>query len=234
MINLKVGKHNVKLPECWSEITLKEYSKIYSSIKTNQFIEPTEEDAPLTKEEQTTLDNQRLLHNVKLNRKVFSEFSGISEEVLNNTNSKQVEKVLELMNKFLNQSVDSISKNEVNNKFKLKGKTYYYPQMYMQNSTFGDFIETAQLDILAEQQKTSRFDHIAEQMAILCREKDEVYNEELVKKKKRLFGELSMETVWGFVFFLTKQINTYTPHIRMYSKAVQETAIDTQPKIGKL
>jgi hypothetical protein len=234
MINLKVGKQDVKLPEKWSEISLKEYAKIYSTIVANKFVEPTEDNAPQTEQEITTLDNQRLLHNVKLNRKVFSEFSGIEESVLNKTDSKQVEKVLEYMNNLLNQSANVIGDGVLNNNFKLKGKTYYYPQMYMQNSSFGDFIETAQLDILAEQQKTSKFDHIAEQMAILCREQNEEYNEDLVKKKTRLFADLNMETVWEFVFFLTKQINTYKKHIQMYSKVATETAIDTQQKIGKL
>ena len=230
MINLTVGKHNVKLPEKWSEITLKEYAKIYETIRQNKFIEPTEEQ---TEDEIIQTNQNRALHNVKLNRKVFSEFSGISEEILNNTNSKQVEAVLELMNKFLNNDV-AVNKDGHIGSFKLKGKTYYMPQINMVGNTFGDFIETAQLDILSEQQKTSKFSHIAEQMAILCRERDEQYDENLVKKKTKLFADLDMGVVWNFIFFLTKQINIYKPHIQMYSKAVTETQTDTQPKIGKL
>ena len=233
MINITVGKQNVKLPEKWSEITLKEYAKIYETITRNKFVEPSD-DVTLTKEEITNIDNERLLHNVKLNRKVFSEFSGISEEVLNNTKAEQVQKVLELMNKLLNADVERKGNKELDRSFKLKGKTYYLPKINMETSTFGDFIESAQLDILAEQQKTSKFSHVAEQMAILCREQNEVYDEELVKKKTRLFNDLDMGVVWNFIFFLTKQINTYKPHIQMYLNKVTETKIDTQPKIGKL
>ena len=104
----------------------------------------------------------------------------------------------------------------------------------MTESTFGDFIETAQLDMLTEKNKAGKFGVIAEQMAILCREVGEVYNEQKVLKKSKLFKGLTMDVVWNFVFFLTKQTNIYKKNSRTYLKAESETKIDTQQKIGKL
>tara|TARA_R110000765_G_scaffold64598_1_gene125536 strand:- start:331 stop:1035 length:705 start_codon:yes stop_codon:yes gene_type:complete len=233
MINLVVGEIECKIPSQWNEITLKEYSKIYSIIKNNEFIEPNE-DQQLTKDfDLNELNASRNLHNIKVNRKVFSEFTGIDEATINLVDGNEMSETLTLMTNFLNQDVEEMAVEDgVKNSFKYKDKQYFFPIAEMKNSTFGDFIEAAQLDMLAEKHESGKFGVIAEQMAILCREQNEVYDEQLVMKKTKMFENLTMEKVWGFIFFLNKQISTYKKNIQTFSNPEIEMITDTQQTIG--
>lgn len=233
MINLVVGEIECKIPSQWNEITLKEYSKIYSIIKNNEFIEPNE-DQQLTKDfDLKELNASRNLHNIKVNRKVFSEFTGIDEATINLVDGNEMSETLTLMTNFLNQDVEEMAVEDgVKNSFKYKDKQYFFPIAEMKNSTFGDFIEAAQLDMLAEKHESGKFGVIAEQMAILCREQNEVYDEQLVMKKTKMFENLTMEKVWGFIFFLNKQISTYKKNIQTFSNPEIEMITDTQQTIG--
>tara|TARA_R110000803_G_scaffold1191_4_gene3862 strand:- start:278 stop:982 length:705 start_codon:yes stop_codon:yes gene_type:complete len=233
MINLVVGEIECKIPSQWNEITLKEYSKIYSIIKNNEFIEPNE-DQQLTKDfDLKELNASRNLHNIKVNRKVFSEFTGIDEATINLVDGNEMSETLTLMTNFLNQDVEEMAVEDgVKNSFKYKDKQYFFPIAEMKNSTFGDFIEAAQLDMLAEKHESGKFGVIAEQMAILCREQNELYDEQLVMKKTKMFENLTMEKVWGFIFFLNKQISTYKKNIQTFSNPEIEMITDTQQTIG--
>tara|TARA_R110000782_G_scaffold62223_2_gene127991 strand:+ start:963 stop:1667 length:705 start_codon:yes stop_codon:yes gene_type:complete len=233
MINLVVGEIECKIPSKWDEITLKEYSKIYSIIKNNEFIEPNE-DQQLTKDfDLKELNASRNLHNIKVNRKVFSEFTGIDEATINLVDGNEMSETLTLMTNFLNQDVEEMAVEDgVKNSFKYKDKQYFFPIAEMKNSTFGDFIEAAQLDMLAEKHESGKFGVIAEQMAILCREQNELYDEQLVMKKTKMFENLTMEKVWGFIFFLNKQISTYKKNIQTFSNPEIEMITDTQQTIG--
>lgn len=235
MINLVVGEIECKIPSQWSEITLKEYSKIYSIIKNNEFIEPNE-DQQLTKDfDLNELNASRNLHNIKVNRKVFSEFTGIDEATINLVDGNEMSETLTLMTNFLNQDVEEMAVEDgAKNSFKYKDKQYFFPIAEMKNSTFGDFIEAAQLDMLAEKHESGKFGVIAEQMAILCREQNEVYDEQLVMKKTKMFENLTMEKVWGFIFFLNKQISTYKKNIQTFSNPEIEMITGTQQTIGIL
>ena len=235
MINLKVGEQQCQIPQSWDEISVKDYTKIYSLIVENEFIEPPiEARALMNKQEIKSLEAERALHNVRINRNVFAAFTGIDQQTINQVDGKEMSDTLLLMTNFLNS--ESERKSQQTNQrysFKFKNKKYMFPTHNMKDSTFGDFIEAAQLNVLAEKNKAGKFAVIAEQMAILCREKDEVYNEKLVAKKSNLFGDLKMDIVWDFLFFLTKQINTYNPSIPTFLKAEAETTTDMQPKILK-
>lgn len=234
MINLVVGEIECQIPERWDEITLKEYSKIYSIIKNDAFVEPHEDLQPTTDTAKKALDLERDLHNIKTNRKVFSTFTGVDEATINLVDGEQMAQTLSLMTNFLNGDVEQMAVEDgVKNSFTYKDKKYFYPIAEMKASTFGDFIETAQLDMLAEKHDSGKFGVIGEQMAILCREQNEVYDEQLVIKKTKMFENLSMNTVWGFVFFLSKQINTYKTNIQTFTNPATEMITDTQQIIGK-
>ena len=233
MINLVVGEIECKIPSKWDEITLKEYSKIYSIIKNNEFIEPNEDQQLTNDFDLKELNASRNLHNIKVNRKVFSEFTGIDEATINLVDGNEMSETLTLMTNFLNQDVEEMAVEDgVKNSFKYKDKQYFFPIAEMKNSTFGDFIEAAQLDMLAEKHESGKFGVIAEQMAILCREQNEVYDEQLVMKKTKMFENLTMEKVWGFIFFLNKQISTYKKNIQTFSNPEIEMITDTQQTIG--
>ena len=235
MINLLVGEHECSIPEKWNEINLKDYTKIFEIINQNKFVEPADDiQANFTESERKTLELERGLHNVRINRKVFAEFTGIDKSIINQVDGDEMANTLSLMAKFLNGEVEKKAlQKEQNNSFELKGKKYFYPIAEMKDTSFGDYIEAAQLELLAEKHKAGRVGIIAEQMAVLCRENGEQYDEKLVAKKTKLFGALTMDVVWSFVFFLTKQTNIFKKHIQTYSRTEGETAIDTQQSISK-
>ena len=235
MINLKVGEHDCKIPQSWSEMNLGEWNAIYEIMKQNEFVSPYDNDAVLTDDEKKLLKTQQDLHNIKVNRKVFSKMTGIDEQTIDRVDAKQMSNTLTTMTNFLNSEVERKTIDaEHKHSFTLKGKKYYFPIAEMRESTFGDFIEAAQLDLLSEKNKIGRFGVIAEQMAILCREQNEEYDEQKVAKKTRLFKELTMDVVWDFIFFLNQQISIYKTNTQMFSKTEIEMETDTQPQIGKL
>ena len=63
----------------------------------------------------------------------------------------------------------------------------------------------SQLESTIKIMKNGRFDVFPEQMAILCREVDEQYDDDVIPAKTEKFRELTMDIVWEFSFFLTMQ-----------------------------
>ena len=125
MINLSVGEIKCKITQSWNEISLKDYSQIYSIINKNIFIEPNEDDAPKNDLQIKALDAERNLHNVKINRQVFSEFTGIEKNIINKVDGEEMSKTLNTMSNFLNSEVErKITKPENKKSFTIKNKEY--------------------------------------------------------------------------------------------------------------
>ena len=200
-------------------------------INNNKFSEP--ENETTNEDEKAIIESERQMSNVKLNRKILSYLTKIDESTINKCNILDISHSLKLMTEFLNGQTETKYQEKVKYKFSFKNKTYYFPEFQMHGSTFGDYIETSQLEMLAKKSESGRMAVIAEQMAILCREENEKYNEEKVLKKTKIFGKLTMDVVWDFIFFLTKQINTYKENIPMYLKTATERETDTPQIIGK-
>tara|TARA_R100000655_G_scaffold24_2_gene137 strand:+ start:3479 stop:4189 length:711 start_codon:yes stop_codon:yes gene_type:complete len=236
MINLTIGEKKCSVPNEWSEIKLRDYEKIYTIIKnglTKDDLEEIENENE-TAESITAEQMERALKNVKINREIFCVLSGLDKTTINNVDQKDMFETLSLMSNFLNQSTEErFNGKYIQDGFTFKNKRYYFPKENMKQSTFGDFIETSQLDMLAKKQEGGKFAVIAEQMAILCREKDEEFDDNKIEKKKRLFQDLTMDVVWEFVFFLTKRINIWKKNIPTFLKTANEIATATQPQIGK-
>ena len=232
MINLKIGENKCSIPNDWNEITLDNYKGLVEMIYSNEFVEPNVDDLPTKKEGKEALEMERSLNNVKTNRKILAYLTGLEESIINKCQLNEVNNALEIMTNFLNTQSITQYKKDVKHKFDFKGTTYYFPNHEMATSTFGDYIETAQLDMLDKKSKGGRMSVIAEQMAILCREENEDYNETKVIKKTKIFGKLKMGIVWDFLFFLTKQINIYNKNIPTFLKTGTETKTDTQQSIG--
>ena len=75
----------------------------------------------------------------------------------------------------------------------------------LKKNTYGDFIESTQLDMTIDSMKNGRYDILPEQMAILCRRIGEEYDEDLIAEKAEKFKNLKMDSVMEFAFFLTNQ-----------------------------
>ena len=75
----------------------------------------------------------------------------------------------------------------------------------LRKNTYGDFIESTQLEMTIDSMKNGRYDILPEQMAILCRRAGEEYDEDLIADKTEKFKNLKMDSVMEFAFFLTNQ-----------------------------
>ena len=89
--------------------------------------------------------------------------------------------------------------------FDFEGETYYFPSEFFKKETYGDFIESTQLNMYINDMENGRFDVLPEQMAILCRRIDEKYDDDAIAEKADKFRELTMDIIWEFSFFLTQQ-----------------------------
>ena len=89
--------------------------------------------------------------------------------------------------------------------FDFEGETYYFPSEFLRKETYGDFIESTQLDMYIKDMANGKYDILPEQMAILCRRIDEEYDEDVIPEKAEKFKELTMDIIWEFSFFLTLQ-----------------------------
>tara|TARA_R100000734_G_scaffold19138_1_gene18442 strand:+ start:7484 stop:8179 length:696 start_codon:yes stop_codon:yes gene_type:complete len=229
MINLKIGKHKCQIPNEWHEMTISKYAKVVAILLQHDVKDPDEIEDEKIKQDQKA-------KNIAANRDIFSLLTGLDNSVIMNTNLKEMNNCLELMNRFLNTRVEKqFSENEdEKHHFSFKGKTYFFPKAKMTETTFGDYIESEQIAANAKEIEGGRFGIIAKQMAILCKEEgEEETNDKLVAKKARIFENLPMDIVWNFVFFLMKQTNTYQKSIQMSSKMVKEASqTDMQTNTG--
>lgn len=229
MINLKIGNRKIKLPNDWNEITISKYARIVEIMKKHDVKETTDE----------MDDNEKNIQNfsnLKANKECFSMLTGADPKEIERCNYQQITYCLNKMTDFLGtQMAFDYKEDDPQHSFTFKNKTYLFPKMHLKETTFGDYIEAAQLNILSEQNEAGRFGVLPEQMAIMCKTKDEdkEYNEKLIMKKTRLFEELPMSIVWQFVFFLTRQTNHYQKNFPIYSKTEAEYQTDTQQKTGQ-
>jgi hypothetical protein len=76
---------------------------------------------------------------------------------------------------------------------------------FLRTATFGDYIESQQLEMNTKYLENGRFDILPEQMAILCKQVDEEVDLDNIDKKAKKFRKLTMDIVWEFSFFLNKK-----------------------------
>tara|TARA_R110000751_G_scaffold154149_3_gene259152 strand:- start:1628 stop:2314 length:687 start_codon:yes stop_codon:yes gene_type:complete len=227
MINLSIGEKKVKLPNQWSELTVAKYARVIDIFNTH-------EATPEFKENKTP--EQHEFDCLKANKESFAFLTGCKNEEIEQCNFQQITMCLEYMTKFLSEVEQKTFKDidETKVSFRFKDETYFYPLFKFKDTTFGDYIEASQLNMLTKKEGGNRFSVLAEQMAIMCKTKDESkeYDEKRVMKKSRVFENLPMNIVWDFVFFLTSQTNTYQRNLETYSKKGIGQATDIPEKIG--
>jgi hypothetical protein len=230
MINITVGENQrFELPNKWNEITIEQYAKMVSLIKHYKLHEDTKE---------TNIDKeQKSLNNLRCSQEIFSYLTGMKPHEVGRIDFSQMQSLIAEMSTLL-QSQD-VLKTDIENgtvertdHFVHKGIKYYFPKMNLEETTFGDYIETQQLNVANAESEAGRFGVMAEQMAILCKEQGVENTPELIKKKTRLFSKLGMDIVWQFIFFLMVQPNTSTKNLALYSKMATEMETAMQQKIG--
>ena len=154
---------------------------------------------------------------LKMNRDIFMYLTGL--------NANEMEKLdLESVNAAITAFSGALEEYKPKGieKFELDEKTYYFPKEFLKRNTFGDYIESTHLDSTIKIMKHGRFDVLPEQMAILCREIGEEYDDDIIPEKTEKFKELTMDIVWEFSFFLTMQSVKLTRTFQMFLGKTEE------------
>ena len=228
-INIKSQNVNrdVVIPVEWKDITVKYWGELATIIKKH-YTNATEEDkrkeenkhhllkSPLMQDfnkDVKLTDTQTL----KMNADIFSYISGLTKEETALVDVKQINKVLSLINKLTEEY-----KPKGTRSFDFEGETYFFPSEFFKNNTYGDYIESTQLDMYIKDMENGRFDVLPQQMAILCRRIDEQYDDDAIEQKTEKFKRLTMDIIWEFSFFLTQQTEKLARLSRLYSEKQQQ------------
>ena len=194
----------------WAELTSiinKHQEK--SKLKKNHYEDKYEGEADLDK----ILGNIEIVDEVRLNGDIFAFLSGLSEENMKKVDMEQVTNVINTLGILTEEYKPTGARS-----FEFEDETYYFPSEMLRKNTYGDFIESTQLDMTVENMKNGRYDVLPEQMAILCRREGEEYDEDLIEEKTEKFKNLKMDAVMEFAFFLTNQSNKLQRTFNMYSE----------------
>lgn len=206
MLHLTINKKNYDIPNDWSEMTLDYYSGIYNIIKKYQ-----------RSEEQKNEDKGKdllkyfFVQETKMYRELFVYMTKIDEKTMAKVPINDVEAVIGCLD---NVMKDYEPKGMTH--FKFDNDIYYFPMDFLRTGTFGEYIESSQLEMNTQYLKNGRFDILPEQMAILCKKVDEEVDLDNIDEKAELFKQLTMDVVWEFSFFLNKRTITSTSLIQTF------------------
>jgi hypothetical protein len=206
------------IPTDWEDITLEHWSKLSTIIKKHQKNSDLRKESHKDKykdfdDVEKILEDVEFFDNIALNKDIFCFLSGLSKDDMKRVDMKQVNKVIDTIGALTEDYKPKGLKS-----FELDGETYYFPSEALRKNTYGDFIESTQLDMTIEHMENGRFDVLPEQMAILCRRIDEEYDDEAIPEKTKKFKKLTMDIVYEFAFFLTIQSNKLLKISNMYSE----------------
>jgi hypothetical protein len=223
VISLKQGEEqrDVTIPTEWKDMTLEYWCGMTTIIKSH-FDRATlrknarnenQEKIDHTLEYLEFADNQLDdFQNIQLNRDLFGYMTELDKESMGLIDIESVNEVISV----LDCLVEEYQPKGIRS-FECEGSTYYFPSEFLKQNTYGDYIESTQLDMYIESMKHGKFDVLPEQMAILCRKIDEEYDDDSIPEKTEMFKKLTMDTVWEFSFFLTQQNIKLAKLSSMYS-----------------
>lgn len=209
MVELQIQDKKYDIPTDWSEITLEYWCGLYNIIKKyTKKDEEKEKNGEVSEFDESKLEDFEIL---RMNRDIFQYMTGISDDMLNTVETESMYQAIaiigDLLKEYEPKNIES---------FNFEGEKYFFPKEFLKRNTFGDYIESTQLDMYVDIMKNGRFDVLPEQMAILCRRADEEYDDNIIQEKAEKFKQLKMDVVWEFGFFLTQQSVKLTRTFRMF------------------
>ena len=198
----------VIIPTEWKDMTLKYWCGMVTIIKTHYDRAILIKNSKLKEQDESHLENyldfsdKKLeeFQSIQLNKDLFGYMSGLNKKEMSLVDVDSVNQVVSVIDTLMEEYKPKGKKS-----FIYEEETYYFPSDYLKNYTYGDYIESTQLDMYIDTMKHGKFDVLPEQMAILCRKIDEKYDDDVIPEKSEKFKNLTMDTVWEFAFFLTKQ-----------------------------
>ena len=208
-----------QVPTEWESITLRHWGELAYIIKKHQSdsqLKQNSLDERFSMEEggkdyDTLTQDIKFLNELHLNRDIFCYLSGLDREDMKYVDMEQVTKVVNTIGILTEEYKPKGIKS-----FEFEGETYYFPEEFLKNNTYGDYIEATQLDMYIESMKNGKYDVLPEQMAILCRRIGEEYDEDKIEEKAEKFKQLTMDIVFEFAFFLTNRSENLLKHSSTY------------------
>ena len=205
MIEIQIKEEKYEIPTEWKDITLEYWCGLYNIIK--KYTE-TAEDGENKENVEPKVDEVKAL---RMNKELFKYVTGINDNILNQLDLESVNAAVgtigQMMEEYKPKGID---------RFEFDGDVYFFPKEFLKRNTFGDYIESTQLDATIQMMKHGKFDVLPEQMAILCRKIDEEYDDDIISSKSDKFKQLTMDIVWEFSFFLTMQSVKLTRTFQMF------------------
>mgnify|MGYP003636414259 FL=1 len=205
MIEIQIKEEKYEIPTEWKDITLEYWCGLYNIIK--KYTE-TAEDGENKENVEPKVDEVKAL---RMNKELFKYVTGINDNILNQLDLESVNAAVgtigQMMEEYKPKGID---------RFEFDGEVYFFPKEFLKRNTFGDYIESTQLDATIQMMKHGKFDVLPEQMAILCRKIDEEYDDDIISSKSDKFKQLTMDIVWEFSFFLTMQSVKLTRTFQMF------------------
>ena len=86
--------------------------------------------------------------------------------------------------------------------FEFQGETYWFPQNDLENTIWEQWLDS---QTMMRKFKDNPEEGILWALALYCRDYSEPYSQKKMDKRRKLFTELDMQTVWDFNFFLSKR-----------------------------
>ncbi len=212
MLNIEINNKEYNIPNKWEEMTLDYYCGIYEIIKKYQ----------ITEDEQNSendLTKYLASQENKMYRDLFIYMTKIDEKTMKNVPISDVFAVIECLEEIMEEY-----KPKGLDYFEFEGDIYYFPLDFLRTGTFGDYIESQQLEMNTQYLKNGRFDILPEQMAILCKKVDEEVDLDDIDEKAKKFRGLTMDIVWEFSFFLNKRTLASLNVIKTFSEMVEQKA----------
>jgi len=210
MLNIEINNKEYNIPNKWEEMTVDYYCGLYNIIKKYQVTEEEEKS-------DNDLSKYHIMQENKMYKELFIYMTGISEKVMANVPMDNVTAVIECLNEIMEEY-----KPKGMDYFEFEGNVYYFPMDFLRTGTFGDYIESQQLEMNTQYLKNGRFDILPEQMAILCKQVDEDVDLDNIEEKTNKFRKLTMDIVWEFSFFLNKRTLTSLSVIKTFSEMAEQ------------
>lgn len=120
--------------------------------------------------------------------------------------------------------------------FQFKGETWLIPDRLMEHATVIEFAEAAQFQASMEQVENGHIKALIDVCAVLIRKEGETYSENIYKRNKKLFEELSLSVVWQIAFFLMNRSRKLGRDFQIYTAALTlgqlKRALKTSQKIS--
>ena len=216
-------ERDVVIPVEWKDISVKYWGELSTIIKRHY--ERASEEFGVKKDkahelisdsymsvlnDSVELNNSQIL---RMNADIFSYITGLTKEEVDLIDVSQITEVIGCINTLTKEYEPKGMKS-----FEFDGETYNFPSEFFRKETYGDFIESTQLEMYIADMENGRYDILPEQMAILCRRADEEYDEELIPEKADKFRKLTMDVIWEFSFFLNHQSEKLTTLFHTYSE----------------